>query len=65
MERLDRIGEIPHDEVWVHCSWGYRAGFAASIVDRSGRPVMLVDDEFDRARAEQLVVTLESKPNDG
>lgn len=64
-ELVERMGEIPHDEVWVHCASGYRAGIAASIVDRSGRSVVLVDDEFDHARDNHLVVTVGTTPADG
>lgn len=44
-----RLGEVPAGQVWVHCGSGYRAAIAASIVDRSGGDVVLVDDDFDSA----------------
>ena len=38
-------------ELWVHCASGYRAAIAASLLARAHFPVVLVDDEFDRAEA--------------
>ena len=43
-----RLSEIPRGEVWVHCAAGYRATIAAGILDRAGRDVVLVDDDFAR-----------------
>ena len=45
-----RIGEIPDGLVWVHCQAGYRAAVAASLLDAAGRPVVLVNDDFGRAK---------------
>ncbi len=44
-----RIGELPGGQVWVHCHSGYRASVAASLLDAAGVPVVLVDDEIERA----------------
>ncbi|MBW3562673.1 MAG: MBL fold metallo-hydrolase [Actinobacteria bacterium] len=44
-----RIDELPHEEVWVHCKGGFRASIAASLLDRVGRPVVLIDDDWERA----------------
>jgi glyoxylase-like metal-dependent hydrolase (beta-lactamase superfamily II)/rhodanese-related sulfurtransferase len=44
-----RAGELPDGEIWVHCASGYRASVAASLLDREGRTVVLVDDEFANA----------------
>jgi hydroxyacylglutathione hydrolase len=46
---VDRIDELSARETWVHCASGYRASIAASILDRHGRPVVLIDDDFDKA----------------
>jgi rhodanese-related sulfurtransferase len=46
----DRIDEIPDGEVWVYCGSGYRASIAASVLDRPGREVVLINDEYDSAR---------------
>lgn len=51
-----RLDEVPGGEVWVHCASGYRASVAASLLDRGGRRVVLVDDEIERAEAAGLVV---------
>ena len=44
-----RIGEVPLGEVWVYCASGYRASIAASVLDRPGRDVVLVDDSYATA----------------
>ena len=54
-ELIDRVNGLPVGEVWVHCASGYRASIAASILDRHGRDVVLIDDEF--GRAEELNLT--------
>jgi rhodanese-related sulfurtransferase len=46
---LDRMSDVPDGEVWVHCESGYRSSIAASMIDRPGRTVVLVDDEYDNA----------------
>lgn len=39
-----RVGEVPRDrEVWAACSTGHRASTAASLLDRAGVPVRLVE----------------------
>jgi hydroxyacylglutathione hydrolase len=53
-ELAGRIGEIPEGEIWVHCQAGYRASVAASMLDAAGRPVVLIDDDFGRARMSGL-----------
>ena len=45
-ELLDRLDEVPDGELFVHCASGYRAGIAASLLDRAGHDVVLVDDKF-------------------
>jgi hydroxyacylglutathione hydrolase len=44
-----RVAEVPPGEVWVHCASGFRAAIGASILDRAGRQVVHVDDDWDRA----------------
>lgn len=46
---LERLDEVPHGPVAVHCASGYRASIAASLLDRAGRDVVLIDDDVDRA----------------
>jgi hydroxyacylglutathione hydrolase len=45
-ELADRVGELGDGVVWVHCQSGYRAAIAASLLNRAGRRVVCVDDEF-------------------
>ena len=47
---LGRIDTLPRDTLWVHCVSGYRASIAASLLDRAGRDVVLIDDDFANAR---------------
>jgi hydroxyacylglutathione hydrolase len=58
-ELVDRVGELLAGETWVHCASGYRASIAASILDRHGRAVVLIDDEFDKA--DELDLTVDSE----
>jgi hydroxyacylglutathione hydrolase len=53
-ELRQRLAEVPDGEVWVYCGSGYRASIAASILDRPGRSVVLVDDNYDNAAAAGL-----------
>ncbi|HSP29730.1 MAG TPA: rhodanese-like domain-containing protein, partial [Ilumatobacteraceae bacterium] len=50
----------PDGELWVHCASGYRASIAASLLARARFPVVLVDDEFDRAEAAGLKIVTPS-----
>jgi glyoxylase-like metal-dependent hydrolase (beta-lactamase superfamily II)/rhodanese-related sulfurtransferase len=54
---LDRLDEIPDRTLWVHCASGFRSSIAASILDRAGRPVTLIDDEYEHASDSGLVIT--------
>jgi hydroxyacylglutathione hydrolase len=45
-ELCAHMGEIPRGTVWVHCAAGFRAGIAASLLERAGRRVVLVNDTF-------------------
>jgi hydroxyacylglutathione hydrolase len=49
-ELEERVDEVPADgPVWVHCESGFRASIAASIVDRAGRDVVAIHDEWANA----------------
>jgi glyoxylase-like metal-dependent hydrolase (beta-lactamase superfamily II)/rhodanese-related sulfurtransferase len=50
-ELLGRLGDVPAGRVWVHCESGYRSSVAASLLDRAGRDVVLIDDLFEHAAA--------------
>jgi len=43
-----RLGELPAGEIWVYCRSGFRAGIAASLLQRAGHPVVHVDDDLAR-----------------
>lgn len=51
---IGRMSEVPEGEVWVHCASGYRSSIAASLIDRPGRTVVLVDDDYESAEKLQL-----------
>jgi rhodanese-related sulfurtransferase len=46
----ERLDEVPGGEVWVYCGSGYRASIAASVLDRPGRQVVLINDSYDSAK---------------
>ncbi|HZZ45770.1 MAG TPA: MBL fold metallo-hydrolase [Pseudonocardia sp.] len=48
-ELADRLDEIAEGQIWVYCGSGYRASIAASILDRAGRDVVLINDAYDAA----------------
>ncbi|TVR27327.1 MAG: MBL fold metallo-hydrolase [Ilumatobacter sp.] len=56
-ELLGRLDDVPAGRVHVHCHSGYRASIAASLLDRSGHDVVLVDDDFDNAADSGLTLT--------
>ena len=56
-ELEQRAGEVPPGKVWVHCASGFRASIAASLLDRAGRQVVHIDDDWDRAGEPGLPVT--------
>jgi hydroxyacylglutathione hydrolase len=51
---LSRLRELPEGRLWVHCATGFRASIAASLLDRAGRDVVLIDDEYATAVASGL-----------
>lgn len=54
-ELSTRIKEVPAGEVWVHCATGYRSSVAASMIDKPGRTVVLIDDTIEHAEKLELV----------
>jgi glyoxylase-like metal-dependent hydrolase (beta-lactamase superfamily II)/rhodanese-related sulfurtransferase len=56
-ELEDRIGDVPAGEVWAYCHSGLRASISASILDRAGRSVVHIDDDWPRATEIGLPVT--------
>ncbi|WP_458108880.1 MBL fold metallo-hydrolase [Arthrobacter sp. R3-55] len=45
-ELLGRSTVLPDQRIWVHCATGYRASVAASLLDRAGREVVLINARF-------------------
>ena len=41
-----RLDDVPDGNVWVHCSTGYRAAAASSLLKRAGRRVVHIDDDY-------------------
>ena len=57
LHELDhRLGDVPVGEVWVYCRSGFRAAAAASILQRAGRAVVHLDDEWTRVEEVRLPV---------
>ncbi|MCZ9884084.1 MBL fold metallo-hydrolase [Arthrobacter sp. B2a2-09] len=48
-ELLLRLDELPTARIWVHCTSGYRASVAASLLQRAGLDVVLIDAPFREA----------------
>jgi glyoxylase-like metal-dependent hydrolase (beta-lactamase superfamily II)/rhodanese-related sulfurtransferase len=46
----DRLAELPEAALWVHCASGFRASIAASLLDRAGREVVYIDDDYSTAQ---------------
>ncbi len=44
-----RVDDLPRRPIWVHCASGYRAALAASMLDRAGHDVVVIDDEWEEA----------------
>jgi rhodanese-related sulfurtransferase len=47
---------VPAGEVWVYCASGLRASISASILERAGRRVVHVDDDWENAARSGLPV---------
>ncbi len=58
-ELLGRIDEVADTRLWVHCASGFRANIAASLLDRAGHDVGLIDDAFDQAGEAGLTIRIE------
>jgi rhodanese-related sulfurtransferase len=46
---LDADAQLPAGQLWVHCASGFRASIAASLLERTGRDVVLIDDDIASA----------------
>ncbi|MCF7552649.1 MBL fold metallo-hydrolase [Pseudonocardia sp. WMMC193] len=58
---LDRLGDVPDGELWVHCASGFRASIGASLLSRAGHHVVLIDDEYATAVATGLAISEENR----
>ncbi len=56
-ELLGKITELPNARIWVHCATGYRASVAASLLDRAGREVVLINARFRDAAGTGIETT--------
>ncbi len=54
---LTRLEDVPAGRLWVHCASGFRAGIAASLLDRAGHDVVYIDDDYSKAAAAGLPTT--------
>lgn len=50
-ELLGRLDEVPDGRLWVHCGSGYRAGIAASLLERADHEVVHINAKFGEAEA--------------
>ncbi len=55
-ELEERHGDLPDAALWVHCQSGYRASIACSLLDRQGRDVVLIDDDWGNVGAAGLPI---------
>jgi hydroxyacylglutathione hydrolase len=55
-ELSERAGEVPEGMAWVHCASGFRASIGASILNRTGREVVLIDDDYEQAEKAGLPI---------
>lgn len=46
---LQHMDDLPQGQLWVHCAAGFRASIAASLLDRAGRDVVLIDADYGNA----------------
>lgn len=46
---VGQLEQLPAGPLWVHCASGFRASIAASLLDRAGHQVRLVDDDYGHA----------------
>ncbi|MDA8286472.1 MAG: MBL fold metallo-hydrolase [Actinomycetota bacterium] len=59
----ERVDDIPEGtETWVYCRTGHRASIAASLLERSGRTPVLVDDMWDNVEGAELPVLCDLQP---
>lgn len=57
-ELLGRLDDLPVGRLWIHCGSGYRAGVAASLLERTGREVVHIDANFGDAEGAGIALTV-------
>jgi len=53
---LTALDALPSGRLWVHCVSGFRASIAASLLERAGRDVVLIDDPYAEAVRSGLAI---------
>ncbi|WP_019629758.1 MBL fold metallo-hydrolase [Actinomadura atramentaria] len=48
------IPDLPPEELWVHCTTGYRASIATSLLTAAAHPAVLIDDDYTTAETLSL-----------
>jgi glyoxylase-like metal-dependent hydrolase (beta-lactamase superfamily II) len=56
-ELVARMADLPDGRLWVYCASGFRASIGASLIDRAGRDVVLIDDDYENAAAAGFVMS--------
>ena len=54
-ELESRVADLPAGRLWVHCAAGFRSSIAASLIDRAGRDVVYIDDDYSNAASAGFV----------
>ncbi len=54
---LSRMPDVPDARLWVHCGSGFRAGIAASLLQRAGHDVVHIDDDYGNAEKSGFELT--------
>jgi len=59
---IARVDELPAGRLWVHCASGFRASIAASLLERAGRAVVHIDDDYEKAAPAGLPIETAAAP---
>jgi glyoxylase-like metal-dependent hydrolase (beta-lactamase superfamily II)/rhodanese-related sulfurtransferase len=54
---MDEDADLPSGPLWLYCAAGYRAVLGASLLRRSGREVVAIDDAWRGAKASGLSIS--------
>ena len=53
---IARVDELPAGRLWIYCASGFRASIATSLLERAGRDVVHIDDDYENAGAAGLPI---------